>query len=345
MKTLAFGAVLFSSALLTGQSVTFLSFNGSTGAKRNLYVVGDGFTASEQQTFDQYVDATILRGVFRNGDALAESMNAFNIVRVNVPSAQSGVTQIDRNGNVVTARNTYLDYRYSGLWERCWMEPGPRTSSALDTVQRTYAPWADYWVIVLNETGFGGCASGNRIAVTRGVGWDTIAHELGHMVGGLGDEYTGGSTRYYGGEPGAPNLTRIGSRSVKWLAYIDPATPVPTLPTQVGDQNRDVGVFEGATLGATRYRYGLFRPVADCRMNSNSPPFCPVCYEALRDALAGFDERLLLDTVVGDYNGDGRDDVVLHGGTTLTLYLSAAEPQPTRRQGGRWAARPRSRKP
>jgi len=29
----------------------------------------------------------------------------------------------------------------------------------------------------------------------------------------------------------------------------------------------------------------------------------------------------------------------------VTNYLSAAEPQPTRRQGGRWAARPRSRKP
>lgn len=322
MRRFVLPVVLFATAAATAQSVTFLSFNGSTGAKRNLYIVGDGFTANEQGVFDQYVNTTILQGVFRNGDALAESMNAFNIIRINVASTQSGVTRVDQSGNVVTARNTYLDYRYSGIWSRCWMEPGPRTSSALDALRRTYAPWADYWVIVLNETGGGGCARGNQIAVTRGVGWDTIAHELGHMVGGLGDEYFGGTARYTGGEPSAPNLSRNGSRSVKWSQYIAPTTPVPTLASQVADQNRDVGVFEGGTLGTTQYRYGLFRPVENCRMRSNTPAFCPVCYEALRDALYGYDERFLWDTVIGDFNGDGRDDVVLHGGTTLTLYTS-----------------------
>jgi hypothetical protein len=322
MQRFLLPAALLAAGSLTAQTVNFLSFNGSTGAKRNLYIVGDGFTSAEQNTFNQYVDTTILQGVFRNGDALAECMNAFNIIRINADSTHSGVTRVDQNGTVVTARTTYLDYRYSGIWSRCWMEPGPRTASALDSLKRTHAPWADYWVIVLNETGFGGCARGNTIAVTRAVDWTVIAHELGHMVGGLGDEYTGGTASYGGGEPGAPNLSRNGTRTVKWNAYIDPRTPVPTVPTQVADQNRDVGVFEGATLGTTNYRYGLFRPVADCRMNGNAPAFCPVCYEALRDALRGYDEGLLWDTVVGDFNGDGRDDVVLHGGTSLTLYTS-----------------------
>ncbi len=126
-------------------------------------------------------------GVFGEG-VLSEVMNAFNIHRINVDSVDSGVTQVDADGDVTTARDTALDYRFSGDWNRCWMGAGPNTNTALNDLLDALVPERDYVFVVLNEPGFGGCAGGSRLAVTMGAGWSVGSHEMGHMVGGLADE-------------------------------------------------------------------------------------------------------------------------------------------------------------
>ena len=45
-----------------------------------------------------------------------------------------------------------------------------------------------------------------------------------------------------------------------------------------GVAGQSVGAFEG---GGTKDS-NVYRPVVNCRMRGNSPPFCPVCYTELK---------------------------------------------------------------
>ena len=114
--------------------------------------------------------------------------------------------------------------------------------------------------------------------VYRGESVDVIAHELGHNLFGLGDEYHRG-TGNFTGTATAANLSERPATwpALKWNALVADGTP---LPTDAGalpggwDRNTSVGAFEG---GGGRFSTGIFRPVLDCRMNQNRPPWCPVC--------------------------------------------------------------------
>ena len=300
--------------------VTELLRSGSNGAKRNLVIVGDGFQAGDQAAYNAFVN-TFVQGVFGD-DALRETMNAFNILRVNLDSTDQGVTQVDANGKVTTARTTALDFRFSGDWNRCWMEWGPDTQTRMNDALNHAVPARDYVVVVLNEAGFGGCAYGNVLAITTGVGWTVGSHEMGHMVGGLGDE-SQGMGNYAGGEPGAVNLAKnIDRATLKWRAFVDPATPLPTTCGDVTDMVQDVGAFVGGTIGQTRYNAGIWRPTCDGRMNSNAPVFNPVGYKQIHDNLDSRHDFTYDKTYTGDFNGDGRDDVVVHNANSLALYVS-----------------------
>ena len=68
--------------------------------------------------------------------------------------------------------------------------------------------------------------------------------------------------------------------SLGW--FVNPATPVPTGVGKCAnytqgakpadwDDNQSVGLFEG---GGT-FNQAIYRPVINCRMNSNLPPYCP----------------------------------------------------------------------
>jgi hypothetical protein len=76
---------------------------------------------------------------------------------------------------------------------------------------------------------------------------------------------------------------------LKWKDYIGSTTPIPTgigkcadynqgaKPTDWND-NQSVGLFEGGHMRSK----GVYRPVINCRMRNNQPPFCPVCYAQMK---------------------------------------------------------------
>ena len=305
------------------QTVTELLRSGSNGAKRNLVIIGDGFQAGQQNNYNTFVDTFVMQGVFNEG-LFDEAANAFNIYRVNVNSTDSGVTQVDSNGNVTTTRNTALGYRFSGVWDRCWMELGPNTQTLTDNILNNLVPQRDFVFVILNQTGTGGCRRGNTLAVTNGVGWAVGAHEMGHMIGDLGDEYTG-TANYTFAEPGRVNLTTNTNRAtLKWRTFVDPATALPT--TTATDTSQEAGAFAGGMSAASgtnvRYGSGLFRPVSNCRMNGNTPAYCPVCYNQLQESIDDFHDYTFNNAYTGDFNGDGRADLVLHNANSLALYTS-----------------------
>jgi IgA Peptidase M64/FG-GAP-like repeat len=305
------------------QTVTELLRNGPNAQKFNLVVIGDGFQAgADQTTYNTYVQNTVINSLFsetRDG-AFREIMGAFNVFRVNANSQQSGISTVDANGNVTTTVNTFLGYRFSGLWNRCWMEPGPNTNTTLTTTLNNLVPGWTHAFVILNTTSFGGCRRGTQLAITLGSNWATAAHEMGHLIGNLGDEYTG-TANYTGTEPSNVNLTTNTNRTtLKWRQFVAPGTAVPTPATFGGDPVEDAGDFAGGTTGGTRFSSGIFRPSLNSRMNSNTPEFDSIGYDQMRRVAGQRQDHRYRNVYAGRFTGRTGADVVLHQENSLYLY-------------------------
>ena len=323
MAPLLLAALAALPATGTAQTVTPLLASGPNASKLNLVVIGDGFTANDQNAYTTFVNTMVIQGVFNESTSgvYRESMNAFNIFRVNANSAQSGITTVDSTGAVVNTVNTFLGYRFSGRWDRCWMEPGPNSNTTLNNTLNNLVPGWTHAFIVLNTSQFGGCRRGNTLAVTMGSDWSVGAHEMGHMVGNLGDEYTG-MNNYTGIEPSNANLTINTTRNtLKWRQFVNPSTAVPTAAAGfTGDAVNDAGLFAGAAVGQTRFATGIFRPSVNDRMNGNTPDFDSVCYDQMQRAMDVQHEYVFRNVYVGRFNNDSRDDVMLHNANSIALY-------------------------
>ena len=116
----------------------------------------------------------LLDGVFGR-DYFYEDKSAYNIYRVNLISAQSGVstrvydehgTPTDPSDDTITSttiRNTALGYIFSGSWAHCWLEGGAGTSTKVQNALNAWVPDYDLVVIILDNPGFGGWeAAGSR---------------------------------------------------------------------------------------------------------------------------------------------------------------------------------------
>lgn len=313
-------------------TITTLHRAGSKASKINIAIIGDGFidTAASQALYDDYVQNVIMDD-FLQRDVHQEIQNSINIFRINTFSRDSGVTQVDSNGDPITGQiqRTALDFEYSGLWGRCWMERGPGTLNAIDDLSDDLLPEMDMYFVVLNSNAGGGCRRGNEFAVTRSSGAATVSHEFGHLFASLGDEYQcnqgdTGCGCYANGEAGLnDNLTTNTNRAtLKWRLWVPPTRPLPTARANIADTNQDVGAFPGSVTSSTRYWCGLFRPSWRGRMNDNAPPHNPIGHTKMRDSARPKQEANFRKSVQGDFNGDGLTDLVILDGRQLSLYLA-----------------------
>jgi len=262
-------------------------------------------------------------------DFFDENQNAFNVYRLNLVSVDSGMSQrvYDENGTPsdgsddsivsTTLKNTALKYIYSGSWAHCWLESTSQTASLVQAALTASVPNYDYTAIILNDDGFGG---GGRQIVTRNSSWAVMAHEFGHGVGGLRDEYTRANRSYTGGAVNNRNCSTVTNRNnVFWNRFISPTTTVPTTFSTGIDSNKTVGIFEGCSTKDS----GIYRPVHNCRMKVNTPEFGPVCYTLMKKALKPNLDHNFSNGISGDFTGDGKSDVIIHNGQDLTLYRKA----------------------
>ena len=327
-------------------SVTQILAAGPPGSKINIAVVGDGFAAADQDNYNDKVNDLLIDGVFGH-NYFYEDAPGFNIFRVNLIANESGVSQrvydemgtpSDGSDDVIvstTLKDTALGYIYSGSWAHCWLESGASTASLVDDALDTWVPDWDLVVVILNEPGFGGCGGGGFQIVTLGSSWAVMAHEFGHGAGGLADDYCTPGT-YTGAEPGAVNVTaNTNSNTLEWRKFVNPSTPIPTgINANPGngactgwtegtepadwDNSQSVGLFEGA-----QYRdAGKYRPAVNCRMRGNSPPFCPVCHTELKTRHHDETGHTFRKCYPGDFNGDGKDDLLIHNGNSILMYRS-----------------------
>ena len=117
--------------------------------------------------------------------------------------------------------------------------------------------------------------------------------------------------------------TRFHPASIEWNDWIPATRPVPTALANVVDQTQDAGLFPGATIGNGQWWNGIYRPSWRGRMNDNSTLHNPIGYTAIRNNARLRQEGDFRKSVSGDFNGDGRTDLVIIDDRQLSLYLAA----------------------
>jgi hypothetical protein len=112
---------------------------------------------------------------------------------------------------------------------------------------------------MVNDTRYGGCAA--TFAVSYNGGWMTEvqAHELGHSLGQLADEYDYPNQTYSGPEPSSVNIT-TSPTGQKWSIW---------------HGTDGISSFQGAVY----YQFGLYRPRSTCLMRDLGAVLCRVCQE------------------------------------------------------------------
>ncbi|GAA3047821.1 M64 family metallopeptidase [Actinokineospora globicatena] len=242
---------------------------GPSSSKFDLVFVGDGYTSAQLATYHQHVlnrwNELIQVEPFKS------MKNSFNVWQVNVVSAQSGV---DNDPSKGVSRSTALDmYFWCGDMERllCVNETKAKQYAAL-------APGADQVLAVANSTKYGGAGGG--VATSSGGNAQSgqiVAHELGHSIGGLADEYDYPNDLYTGAEPREANVSIYPSATmtryrVKWYSYIGKASP-------------DGGVI-GTYQGGYYYKRGVYRPTDNSLMRSLGRPFNLIGLDIMKAAIA-----------------------------------------------------------
>ncbi|WP_158502402.1 M64 family metallopeptidase [Vitiosangium sp. GDMCC 1.1324] len=333
-------------ATCTAPACTKVIDNGPDAGKKVVVIMGDGFASGDQTSYNTNVLNLVTQGMFGN-DFFAEEQNAFNVYRINLTSVDSGMSKItyDENGTSsdgsddtvvsIADKNTPLRYRFSGSWAHCWLEHTwsggiDLTESAKNAaLANNGLSHADYVIVLLNDPAYGGCNRGPRdIVQPLGISWQVVAHEAGHGIGGLRDEYSAGRGAYSGSLVNTMNCSSVLDRSsVVWNRFIDPATPVVTSLLAGMDSNRTVGEFTGCST----YDSGIYRPVHNCRMKGNTPNYCPVCQTLMRKQLYPNLEHTFDTALTGDFDGDGRDDVLIHNGGDLAIYRTSTSPYQSNR--------------
>lgn len=258
------------------------------GPALTVAVLGDGFAERDMGDYRDLVDDRVVSAF--GLDQLGAHRSQLRVVRIDVVSPVSGVTErrYDEAGTDSDASDDTLqseDFRFSrlgligtGLWSHCWIETSDRTDPRIRSIVRRFAPAATNIVVLVNSGTQGGCNRGDIAAFTRGESTEVIAHELGHNLFALGDEYHNADGAF-AGTTSRVNLTERPAAwaDLKWADLVAAGTPLPTSPGALPggwDDNTSVGAFEG---GGANFATDIFRPVLRCRMNQNDPPWCPVC--------------------------------------------------------------------
>jgi hypothetical protein len=213
----------------------------------NLVIVGDGFTAAEQQKLR---DAAVkFSKEFFKSKEIGTHRDGWSLHVLDAVSAQSGADDPSTNTSV----DTLFDGNFgcAGV-DRLYCV---NTSKVAAYVFEHY-PQYDLILVAGNSTKYGGSGGAISTYTLHSSAIDVAIHELGHTFARLADEYVD--------EASAPlylpfycencyaNITQVTDfNKVKWKHWFSDLASVPTLPGQSG-----VGLFEGGYYSSK----GFYRP-------------------------------------------------------------------------------------
>ena len=290
MKKLLLTALSFLALTIPGRSEPRFDYdrptvktvinNGSPRSHVDLVFVGDGYTELEQRQFDDDVKAA---SEYLWGFALFRDYKSyFNIHSVFVPSVREG-------SQFKYAFGSEMSKGQQGFVEITKRQEVARAANK--------APAADVVVVI---TTLGGRAHASGMVVLPGRSFQPLAHELGHAIGKLGDEYQSTSSLADRGDLGAleSRSRDLGSPNLTLTKFIDPKDRDTIRKTAKWGHFLDLPdsfPLVSAYQGGGHQSIGVWRPTYTCVMNTNQAPFCPVCHEAMvqsiyRIAGIGFDD-------------------------------------------------------
>jgi hypothetical protein len=256
--------------------VTTLRDAGPAERRHNVVVLGDGYRVEDQAQLAS--DAEALVNYLFGVSPLQQYAQFFNVKLVHVISNEAG----GDNGNFGALRDTALGASFDcfgpgqgfGSQSLICLNDGAAFSVALEHV-----PEMDLLLVLVNDTKVGAGGGSLLVSSAAPASFESVAHELGHRLGDLADENEAANAFpacNAASDCFEANVTlRTIREQVKWNAWLEAATPVPTPET--GTYAGVVGVFEGA-----RYEtFGIYRPAQNCKMRELGQPYCAVCSEQL----------------------------------------------------------------
>jgi hypothetical protein len=267
-------------------SATKIQDNGPDTLRFNIVIMGDGYRSYEIATFETQAQQVV--NAFNANVSFGHCGGAVNFYRVNIASNESGADKPCDDPPITRA--TYLDSSYCNGVRRCiWSSNISLVEARADSATVNW----HFIVVLVNDTEHGGCAGGNITFSSTGSNFtSTVLHELGHAIGGLGDEYAyDSSDTYTGSEPSVTNLTiQTNREDVKWYDLILPTTPIPTWnrPDCTDASLEPPALWEGIIgtyEGGSYHRCGIYHPARTCLMRVLGVDFCGVCRRRIQKVL------------------------------------------------------------
>jgi uncharacterized repeat protein (TIGR01451 family) len=263
----------------------------NSGNRLDLLIMGDGYTAAQSAAFASH--AATLAASFFSIPPYSTYQNFVNTATLFTASAQSGADH-----------PPYIPSCSGGFPPTCCADPvaqsdplaGTFVTTAFDAAYCSFNthrllvvdsakvltaaganPDWDEIMVVVNDATYGGAGGFPSVVSTHAQAVGIAQHEFGHTFTGLADEYSSP----YPGYPPCSDVTAVADceanvtdqtvrPSIKWVAWIEAATPVPTPPTGFAGK---VGLFQGARYLSS----GMYKPEQTCLMNTLGVPFCRIC--------------------------------------------------------------------
>ena len=309
------------SAMFADQVVA-IHESGDPAQKVDLLLLGDGYTADEQEAF--IAKARELTDILFATPPFNERMNDFNIWALAPAAAESGVsrpsTNTYRDSPIGATYDAFRSVRYVLTMENKKMR---RIASS--------TPY-DFVEILTNTDVYGGGGIyGLFSTAAANSEWAPylFVHEFGHHFAGLADEYYTSAAVYESGgeivEPYEPNVTALlNPEDLKWRHLVAPNTPLPTPWPKAEYEEHSIAVQErrakmrtdnvseaemnglfhftkdhvdslfstaeyknavGAFEGAMYEAKGYYRSEQNCLMFTRTDNFCLVCRAAINKVI------------------------------------------------------------
>ena len=223
--------------------------SGPSADRLDIVVLGDGYTADQQDLFVQ--DADEIVDYLLSIEPYGAYAGLFNIWRIDAVSNDSGASHYDQGQN--QERDTaYGCYYGCGGIDRLLCCNDSKVMGAVNS----QVPQADGVLVLVNDPTYGGAGGFNyATSYTGDVGALVAAHEVGHSLVGLWDEYSYG----YSTNVGEGLNCTANPNDPPWAHWLDEG---------------DVGAFEVCSY--TNY----YRPTdTSCMMRTLQDDYCPICRE------------------------------------------------------------------
>ena len=304
------------------EHVVAIANSGDPATKVDLLLLGDGYTADDQEMFLQKAQE-LTEALFATSPFM-ERRSDFNVWALAPPAAQSGVSR--------PSTNTYRDSPLGATYDAFRSERYVLTNNNQDWRRIASSVPYDFVEILTNSDTYGGGGIyGLFSTAAANSEWAEylFIHEFGHHFAGLADEYYTSSVAYEAPqeiiEPYEPNVTALlDPQKLKWKHLVEADTSLPTpWPKDAYEEhslayqarranmrkenvpesemnklfrdNQEIveGMFSrapnrdaiGAFEGANYQAQGYYRSELNCIMFTRTTEFCTVCAAAIEQVI------------------------------------------------------------